>query len=319
MNYREISIKEYEDLIKNKNKIFNNTYKNTNKIIEDKKQYLKTYPSSIIKQQQKDDYIERLSDMISEKINNNDIEPNDYMYYIKNPNILADKIVEIYNNNPNANIYIPKKKSKVKLVNVANKIYPDQNISEKYKQFVLFFRNIPRNSYIVYDYLTYKNLVLDKIIESKDKDDQEFLSLIDDNSFIKKFGKEFVKNIRGDGINEYNTIKIDENLLKKYILKIQYINGRRIHNKNLRDDMIISNRMKNAILKDTNIDKLSNNGYLVYSHLNKYKNDDTNLLTSSYLAGNVSKDLYNTINKNLYNKLKNNEINKKQYYNILRK
>ena len=51
--------------------------------------------------------------MISKKINNNDIEPNDYMYYIKNPNILADKIVEIYNNNPNANIYIPKRKVKL--------------------------------------------------------------------------------------------------------------------------------------------------------------------------------------------------------------
>ena len=34
MNYREISIEEYKDLIKNK--IFNNTFKNTNKIIEDK-------------------------------------------------------------------------------------------------------------------------------------------------------------------------------------------------------------------------------------------------------------------------------------------
>ena len=128
-----------------------------------------------------------------------------------------------------------------------------------------------------------------------------------------------MKNIRGDGINKYNTIKIYENLLKKNILKIRYINGRRIHNKNLRDDMFISNRMKNAILKDTNIDKLSKNEYLVYSHLNKYKNDDTNLLISSYLAGNVSKDLYDTINKNLNNKLKNNEINKKQYYNILKK
>ena len=185
MNYREISIKEYEDLIKNKNKIFSKTFKNTNKIIEDRKQYLKTDPSSIIKQQQKDDYNERLSDMISKKINNNDIEPNDYMYYIKNSNILADKIVEIYNSNPNANIYIPKKKSKVKFVNVVNKIYGDQNIAEKYKEFVLFFRNIPRNSYIVSDYLTYKNLVLDKINESKDEDDQEFLSLSDDNSFIK--------------------------------------------------------------------------------------------------------------------------------------
>ena len=35
------------------------------------------------------------------------------MRYIKNPNILADKIVEIYNNNPNA---------KVKLQYVVNKL-----------------------------------------------------------------------------------------------------------------------------------------------------------------------------------------------------
>ena len=30
---------------------------------------------------------------------------NDYIYYIKNPNILADKIVEIYDANPNAKVY----------------------------------------------------------------------------------------------------------------------------------------------------------------------------------------------------------------------
>ena len=39
---------------------------------------------------------------------------NDYIYYIKNPNILADKIVEIYDNNLNAKVYNPKNK-KIKL------------------------------------------------------------------------------------------------------------------------------------------------------------------------------------------------------------
>ena len=34
----------------------------------------------------------------------------DYEYYIKNPNILADKIVEICNNNLNAKVYNPKNK-----------------------------------------------------------------------------------------------------------------------------------------------------------------------------------------------------------------
>ena len=83
--------------------------------------------------------------------------------------------------------------------------------------------------------------------------------------------------------------------------------------------MFISNKMKNAISKNTNINKLSKNEYHVYTLLNKYKNDDTNLLISSFLAGNNSTDLYNPINKNLYNELKNNEITKQNYNNISKK
>ena len=130
MNYKEISADEYEKLLQNKKNIFNNTFKNTNKLVDDKKQILKSDVDTIIKKQQKDDYIEKLSDLISQKINNTDdlkkisnkidvnrfkdrinlkeipdkidlkneetSQPsykNDYIYYIKNPNILADKIV----------------------------------------------------------------------------------------------------------------------------------------------------------------------------------------------------------------------------------
>ena len=174
MNYKEISADEYQKLLENKKNIFNNTFKNTNKLVEDKKQILKTDPDAIIKKQQKDDYIEKLSDLISQKINNADeikkigdkiefkkitdrinlkeisdkIElknnevsqpsyKNDYTYYIKNPNILADKIVEIYDNNLNAKVYNPKNKDKpVKLQNVVNKIDKDDDINEQYKDFV---------------------------------------------------------------------------------------------------------------------------------------------------------------------------------------
>ena len=72
MNYKEITADEYEKLLQNKKDIFNNTFKNTNKLVEDKKQILKTDPDAIIKKQQKDDYIEKLSDLISKKINNTD-------------------------------------------------------------------------------------------------------------------------------------------------------------------------------------------------------------------------------------------------------
>ena len=305
MNYKEITANGYEKLLQNKKTIFNNTFKNTNKLIEDKKQILKTDPDAIIKRQQKDDYIEKLSDLISKKINNTDdfkkisdkidfkkitgrinlmeyadnIElkndetsqpsyKSDYLYYIKNPNILADKIVEIYAANPDAKVYKPKsKKNYVKLQNVVNRIDKDLKINKQYKEFVNEFRNIHKNTYIEYDYQTYKNLVLDKI-NNEDSND----------GIIKEIGKKFIKNVTGQGVDEYKMIKIDKDVLKKNILKIRYNNGRKLNNKYLHDDMFISNKMKNVILKNININKLSKNEYHVYTLLTKYKNDNTNLL-----------------------------------------
>ena len=349
MNYKEITSDEYQKLLENKKNIFNNTFKNTNKLVEDKKKFLETDPDSIIKKQQKDNDIEKISDLISQKINNVDAlkkisdeiknrkivdrfvlkdlsdkielkndqtsKPSykfDYTHFIKNPNILADKIVEIYDNNPNSNVYNPKNKNKpVKLQNVVNRIDNDDKIDKQYKEFVTEFRNIANNTKIKYDYNIYKNLILDKINDEEEESKDE--------NIIEEIGKKTIKNLLGRGIDQYKTIKIDKDALKKNILKIRYNNGRKLNNKYLHDDMIISNNMKNAIIKNTNINKLSKNEYHVYTLLNKYKNDDTNLLISSYLAGNTSTKLYNTINKNLYNKLKNNQITKQHYNNILKK
>ena len=110
-------------------------------------------------------------------------------------------------------------------------------------------------------------------------------------------------------------------MLKKNILKVRYIsNNRKIHNDLLKNDYQISDNMKNAILKNKNINKLSKNEYDVYNALQKYKNNDKlQLLISSYLAGNKSKDLYNKINEMLYNNYQNNKITKKEYQNIINK
>ena len=59
--------------------------------------------------------------------------------------------------------------------------------------------------------IIYKNLILDKINEPS----------IDD-SLIKKIGKEFFKNLEGEGINDYNTIKIDKDALKRIFLNKTY-------------------------------------------------------------------------------------------------
>ena len=53
MNYKDITADEYEKLLQNKKDIFNNTFKNTNKLVEDKKQILKTDPDAIIKNNKK--------------------------------------------------------------------------------------------------------------------------------------------------------------------------------------------------------------------------------------------------------------------------
>ena len=114
--------------------------------------------------------VEEIADKIDLK-NDETSQPsykNDYEYYIKNPNILPDKIVEIYDNDPNAKVYNPKnKQNKVKLQNFVNEIGRDDAIGKQYKEFVREFRNIPGNTNILYDYETYKNLVLGRIIMKK--------------------------------------------------------------------------------------------------------------------------------------------------------
>ena len=80
--------------------------------------------------------LKKVADKIDLK-NDETLQPsykNDYMYYIKNPNILADKIMEIYDANPNSKVYTPtNKNNNVKLQNVVNKINKDKSIGEQYK------------------------------------------------------------------------------------------------------------------------------------------------------------------------------------------
>ena len=116
--------------------------------------------------------LKQISDKIELK-NNETSQPsykNNYIYNIKSSNILADKIVEIYDNNLNASPIYPKNKENNAIIHkLVNKIDKDKNIGKdkQYKQFVEEFRNIHRNTYIEYDYQTYKNLVLDRINNKK--------------------------------------------------------------------------------------------------------------------------------------------------------
>ena len=75
------------------------------------------------------------------------------------------------------------------------------------------FRDITGNTKIEYNYETYKNLILDKI-NNEDSNN---------GSIVKEIGKNFIKNLTGQGINEYKIIKIDEDALKRTFLKLDII------------------------------------------------------------------------------------------------
>ena len=151
------------------------------------------------------------------------------------------------------------------------------------------------------------DLSIDIVPETSDKEDKSLKDELKSN-----IGKTIVRALSGEGLH-FNKIKKDENLLKKSILKVRYINSnRKINNKFLKEDYKISNNMKNSILKNTGLNKLTKNEYDVYNTLQKYRKNDDNLqlLISSYLAGNKSRLLHNKINELLYRNYKNNIISK---------
>ena len=109
--------------------------------------------------------------------------------------------------------------------------------------------------------------------------------------------------------------------LHKNILRVRYLNNRKLTNNLLKHDYKISKNMVNAIKFNKKLHKLSKNEMEIYHELQKFlnKEQDINVLIGSYLSGNNSKKLYNKISSMLYNKLKNGIINKKEYMKLINK
>ena len=105
------------------------------------------------------------------------------------------------------------------------------------------------------------------------------------------------------------------------ILRVRYLNNRKLTNNLLKKDYKISKKMVNAIKYNKDLHKLSKNEMKIYHELQKFlnKEQDINVLIGSYLSGNNSKKLYNKISSMLYNKLKNGIINKKEYTKLINK
>ena len=118
-----------------------------------------------------------------------------------------------------------------------------------------------------------------------------------------------------------NNIIINDKDLNNGILRVRYLNNRKLTNNLLKHDYKISKKMVKAIKFNKDIHKLSKNEIKIYHELQKFlnKEQDINVLIGSYLLDNNSKKLYNKISSMLYNKLKNNIISKKEYTKLINK
>ena len=118
-----------------------------------------------------------------------------------------------------------------------------------------------------------------------------------------------------------NNIIINDKDLNNGILRVRYLNIRKLTNNLLKNDYKISKNMVNAIKFNKDLHKLSKNEMKIYHELQKFlnKQQDINILIGSYLSGNNSKKLYNKISSMLCNKLKNNIISKREYTKLINK
>ena len=240
-----------------------------------------------------------------------DTSKYDEEYSLKNTNDIVNsfnKIFEDYNLK-----YTPKSNAnKVKIQYLLNKLEKSKKISDSlFKYFDSNIRNMKKLN--MYLYLN-RNKTLNLY-------DENSILLLDEPT-IQSVNEEDpdITPVQQQGTG-YNNIKIDENVLNKNILKIRYLNGRKLNNKLLKDHYKISKNMKDAIKFNKNIHKLSQNEKYIYYEIEKYINKDKPLdvLIGSYLSSNDNKKLFNRINKILYDKYKNNLITYKEYTNLLSK
>ena len=87
-----------------------------------------------------------------------------------------------------------------------------------------------------------------------------------------------------------NNITIKD--LNKGILRVRYLNNRKLTNNLLKHDYKISKNMVNAIKFNKDIHKLSKNEMKIYHELQKFlnKEQDINVLIGSYLSGIILKN-----------------------------
>ena len=317
MTFKTINLEEYRRLLKNKKKMFDMTFptpESVDKYRDDDKINQKILYDEEINKQNKN---------ISEMFDKN-LDKNLNKYFNEKNKVPSDVDMLNLGDNSTDLIEVDKHEDKNLLKDVFEienqyKFIKDEDIIDSFqkvfKDYNVVYKPHKKSKNIYVKYL------LDKLYNSESVPKEIFNHFDNSLSNLKKKNKKIPVNYNDDEmiLKGGGNIKIKD--LDKGILRVRYSNNRKLTNKLLKDDYKISKRMINAIKFNKDIHKLSNNEKTIYFELQKFlnKEQDINLLISSYLSGNHSKSLYNKINKMLYNKLKNNLISKKEYLSLLNK
>ena len=306
--FKQISVKEYDDLIKNKNKMYNITPHFTTVELMNKYRDDDNINKNIEINEKLDKQNLNLVKEIDKNLNKYLIEKPDItkykdQYTFKNDSDILNSFNKIFTDYDLS--YKPRSKTtEVSTQYLLNKLEKSKKIPKELFQY--FDNNLRNKKKLNVKFKLYYSddvpLIPENIEDNVDEDDNDSITPIQDGGSL-------------------NNIKIDENALNKNILKIRYLNGRKLNNKLLKHDYKISKNMKEAIKFNKNIHKLSQNEKNIYYELEKYINKDKSLdiLIGSYLSGNNNKKLFNKINKILYDKYKNNLITQKEYTNMLKR
>ena len=315
-SFETISLDDYKKLVDNEKKIFDLTDNFTSPEILNKYRHTDENIDKKIKQKEKikekydnlDKIINKGIDKIKENSiknitnnyysnDNDEVEDDKYMKYI-NKEMNDDIMSKIYEQNYRFN-------NDDEILDSFSKIFKEYDMEYNPRPNTRYYRvryllnkikgNVPVDLYNHFHTTLSENNKAYHIIPIDKKDEQTGSSI--------------------------NNIIINDKDLNKGILRVRYLNNRKLTNNLLKHDYKISKNMVNAIKFNKDLHKLSKNEMKIYHELQKFlnKEQDINVLIGSYLSGNNSKKLYNKISSMLYNKLKNGMINKKEYTKLINK
>ena len=309
-SFETISLDDYKKLVDNEKKIFDLTDNFTTPEILNKYRYSDKNVDKKIKQKEKYENLDKIINKNIDKIKENSVNNITNNYY-SNENDEDEKYMKYINKEMNDDI-----------INLYEEEYNFDNddsildsFSRIYEKHDIKYKPQKNTKFIRVRYLLQK-------LKDNDEIDRNLYNHF--HTSLSEKNKLYHKIPTQDEYQEgssINNVMINDKDLNKGILRVRYLNNRKLTNNLLKHDYKISKNMVNAVKYNKDLHKLSKNELKIYHELKKFlnKEQDINVLIGSYLSGNNSKKLYNKISSMLYNKLKNNIISKREYTKLINK